>query len=197
LHEQTETIPFTSEDVEAWRAEWSWKDRSNEMPPAQRKRRRATGRLRIELPGGFLRGRSTFSEGARGPLEAKIPTILSELEDRGRRYTAWAAEHARIAEIQRQEALRREEQARLARTDRARAERLQAEAQAWRRAHELQEYVDAVRAHLPSLSEEDRSRVEPWCTWAEDWLIRSDPVRSPSLIVGLDDPQDQFFRGVR
>src|SRR4051794_22449045 len=32
IHELTETIPFTDEEIEAWRTEWSWLDRSGKLP---------------------------------------------------------------------------------------------------------------------------------------------------------------------
>jgi hypothetical protein len=43
------------------------------------------------------------------------------------------------------------------------------------------------------MSEEDRTRVEEWCDWAENFTSRSDPSRQPQLIVGLHHDQDQLF----
>jgi hypothetical protein len=52
LHEMTETIPFTDDEVTAWRTEWRLEipRRAGRTPPAQLKRKRATGRLRLSLP---------------------------------------------------------------------------------------------------------------------------------------------------
>jgi len=43
IAEQTQTLPFTAEDIAQWRSEYSWRDRSADTPPPQRKRKRATG----------------------------------------------------------------------------------------------------------------------------------------------------------
>jgi hypothetical protein len=51
LHEVTETIPFTEDEIVAWRTEWRYDipRRAGRMPPPQLKRKRATGRLRLSL----------------------------------------------------------------------------------------------------------------------------------------------------
>jgi len=61
---------------------------------------------------------------------------------------------------------------------------------AWRMAGDLAEYVAALRARRPELASRERDRLEEWCRWVEDFIRRSDPVQSTSLIVGFDDDRD-------
>jgi len=96
----------------------------------------------------------------------------------------------------RQEELRRlelehAERERLKRIEKARASRLSTEISAWRLAVAAREYVSALRARLPELSGDDRTRVEAWCEWIDEWGRRSDPALNVGLIRGLDDEHDQ------
>jgi hypothetical protein len=89
LHEATETLPFTEDEIATWRA-WDIEHRANQIPPPQLARTRPTGRLRLLVPNGSTGGRTSWSDGQRGQLEAKIPSIFRTLEaravadDRGR-----------------------------------------------------------------------------------------------------------------
>lgn len=61
IHETTETLDFTEDEINAWRNEWSWnrEERASQMPPAQRKRTQATGKLRLSLPNRYGGGERT------------------------------------------------------------------------------------------------------------------------------------------
>jgi hypothetical protein len=192
IHEITETIPFTEEDIRAWRNQRGWivEFREGKMPPPQQKRRKGTGHLKLVLPNGYGGGRASWSGGPRGPLARKLPSVFETLEERAAEDDRADAARAVAAEADRKEAEERERRARAARVDRARAERLIGELEAWRRSGEIAEYVAALRAALPGLDPEDKTRVEAWADWAEDWARRSNPAVQPSLIVGRDAPTD-------
>jgi hypothetical protein len=193
IHEVTETVPFTDEEVRAWRAEdrWDLYHRQDKLPPPQRKRKRATGRLKLVAPTGYGGGRAVWSEGPRGPLENKLASLFETLEARAVADDAAAIERARRAEALRRERAERAERARRARIEDARAKRLAAEVAAWRGATEIRAYVMALRGRLPSLPGEERDRMGPWCRWAARWADRTDPTCYPAeLVVGLDDERD-------
>jgi hypothetical protein len=65
IHDVTETIPFTDEDIKAWREEdrWGFDHREDKLPPPQRKRKRATRRLKLVAPNGYGGGPAVWSEG--------------------------------------------------------------------------------------------------------------------------------------
>jgi hypothetical protein len=190
VHEMTETIPFTDDEVAAWRTEWRWEipRRAGRMPPAQLKRKRATGRLRLSLPRGYRGGRANWTEGPRGPLEDKLPQVFTALEERADHDDFEAAEAARRAEEWRKESERRAELERLARIEKAREERLFAEAQAWHEVELARRYIGALRSRLPDLPQPEQERLAVWCTWCEDWIARNDPVADTDRIIGLDVP---------
>ncbi len=190
IHEETRTLPFTQEDIEAWRNEYSWiKDRAHKMPPPQRKRKEPTGTLRVVLPHGYGGGRASWTDSPRS-LNGSLRNVLHSLDERAVADDL-AAENARQRqeEFQRAQALR-SERARLARIEEARATRAIAEINAWRQAHALAEYAATLRQRLPQLTDAERDRIEAWCQWLEHRARRSDPTSDTSLIVGLNDEQD-------
>ncbi|HZO36729.1 MAG TPA: hypothetical protein VFB41_07630 [Solirubrobacteraceae bacterium] len=188
LHELTETVDFTPAEIEAWRGKaWSFEDRTNKLPPAQDKKRQATGRLGLLLPNGYGGGRVTWNEGPRGALETKLASIIESLAARADADDARAIEAARAAEQRRQTEAARAAHERQRRIENARLERLLAEVQAWRSAQDVRAYISALRADLDEMAYDDRRRVEPWCDWAEEWSSRVDPTSSPGLIRGLSD----------
>lgn len=195
IHETTETLDFTPEEIHAWRNEWSWnrEERAHQMPPAQRKRTQATGKLRLSLPNGYGGGRANWTEGPRGPLEVKLASAFRTLEERIEHDDRAAEEAARrAAERQReeQEYRARQERQRIAQ---ARAQRAVQEHDAWQRAQNLSAYATALRAGLDRLDPEERERVGVWCDWIDAYVRRSDPTVTTTLIVGLDDEGDARF----
>jgi hypothetical protein len=184
VHELTETIPFTDAEIAAWRAEWKFdlERRLGQMPPAQRKRKRATGRLRLLLPTGYGGGRA---EGPRGPLEGKLASVFRTLEDRATADDTAALESARRAEEQRLQRDAHEARERRTRAENVRAERLLQEVTAWRRSGQIRNYIEALEQQSASLDADERARVAAWCHWARNWADRSDPTLQTSLIAGL------------
>jgi hypothetical protein len=177
--EQTNRVELTAEEVERW-------TRRHPYWPVPSHRRVANGKLRLATAAGWDSGRrSNFNEGARGPLEDRLPAFLAELEQRavldGERQRDWKR---RDAERQRQLAEQRT-QARRLEIERARAARLRTEIAAWQLGQEADTYIAALRGRLNELPDQARERASAWCDWAEGWARDSDPVRSPHRIRGL------------
>jgi hypothetical protein len=193
VHELTETIPFTDAEIAVWRSEWSFatERRANQMPPPQRKRKRATGNLRLLLPNGYGGGRASWAEGPRGPLESKLASAFRTLEERAAADDLAAIEYAQRAAEQRLQQEAREAQARRVRIDKARVERLLEEVAAWRRSADIRRYVQVVEQKLPLLDSDEADRVAEWCRWAKDWADRSDPSVHTSLIAGVRNDEDE------
>lgn len=68
---------------------------------------------------------------------------------------------------------RRAEQIRI---EKARAQRLADEVEAWRLTSNARSYVAALRERLPDLEAAERDRIAAWCEWAVSWTNRSDPL---------------------
>ncbi|MBB4661785.1 hypothetical protein [Conexibacter arvalis] len=191
VHEETETLPFTQQEIDAWRNEYTWdrERRAHEMPPVQHKRKKATGRLRLVLPTGYGGGRAMWTDSPRS-LNDALDQIFQVLEQRVIADDL-AAEHARRQreEWERQERIR-VERARMARIEEARLARATAEIAAWRQSQELVKYAAALRRRIPDLESAERTRIEAWCDWLEDRALRSDPTQQTSLVVGLQDERD-------
>ncbi len=190
VHEETRTLPFTQEEIEAWRNEYSWiKDRAHKMPPPQRKRKEPTGTLRVVLPNGYGGGRASWTDSPRS-LNGSLSDVFRSLEERAVADDL-VAENARRRreEFEREQRLHAE-RARLARIEEARATRAVAEINAWRQARALTDYAATLRQRLPELADVERARIETWCQWLEDRARRSDPTSETSLIAGFNDEQD-------
>jgi hypothetical protein len=117
--------------------------------------------------------------------------VFEALEQRMVRDDQWAAERdRRMAEL-RQQQERRAEIARLDRIEDLRRRRAVDEMRAWRAAQGLIEYAAALRASLADLDPAEHERVVRWCDLIDDHARRSDPTRSTSLVLGLDDDHSQ------
>jgi hypothetical protein len=168
VHEETRTVPFSKEEIDAWRNEYSWmNDRADKTPPPQRKRKEPTGTLRLVLPNGYGGGRTSWTDSPRS-LNGSLSDVFDSLEERAAADDL-ATENARRRreEFERAERLRAE-RARLARIDEARANRATAEIAAWRQAHEFADYAATLRQRLPELDDAERDRIEAWCQWLVD-----------------------------
>jgi hypothetical protein len=173
VHEQTETIPFSQAEIAAWRKESSWpwdlERRANQMPPPQLKRTRLSGRLRLFLPTGYGGGRANWSDGPRGPMERKLPSVLRTLERRAQANDLAAREPAIRIEELRRDAEERETRARRSRIETTRSERLLREVAAWRRSSDLRDYIEALEQRVATLEGDERTRVIGWSSWAREW----------------------------
>ncbi len=197
ITELQDKVPLTEEEL----AEWDRREAKKHYFDWQKKPERPThkkvpnGYLRISLPSGWNGARNNFSEGPRGGIERRLPTLFEELERRAEEDDRRQEEWARREEERRQQEAVRAERERLQRIEAARVERLKTGIASWRLAQETREYVAALRQRLPGLSDEDRERIVAWCDWAEAWADRTDPVANFSRIRGFDDEQDQLHYG--
>ncbi|MGH2832865.1 MAG: hypothetical protein ACRDK2_08830, partial [Solirubrobacteraceae bacterium] len=194
IHELMESLPFTEADITGWRTEVQWRHelerRADRMPPAYLKPKQATGRLRLLLPTNLEEGQASWSDGLRGLLENKLPSVLRALEKR-----ADAADQRAIEAARRQEEYRREQEAEQQRAMRARLEkervqRLLTEVEAWQKCTDIRAYVTEVERKLPQLEGDERSRIAAWCRWATDWVDRLDPTHNTTLIAGLEEAEE-------
>jgi hypothetical protein len=189
VHEPTETMPFTKQEIEEWRRKrerWPaiYGDRSEPAP--QLKRKRAMGVLRLSFPSGYRSGRrSNWTEGVRGPLEDKLERVFEALEERLVEDDRRAEEHARRMEALERERAEREARWQAEQLELERAAQLNEELTAFERSDRIRRYIAALRAGLPDLPAAEAARIEEWCAWAEAWSKRNDPTRDPSLIRGL------------
>lgn len=181
--------------VTAWKRQeetrfrFSWE--KEREPPTHRKV--ANSYLRISLPPRYTGARSNWSGGPPGPLVKKLPSFFAELERRAGEDDERARERARAQEERLRREQERVERERQARIEAARATRLQEEIDAWRLAHEVREYIAALRLRLDEVEDEDeeRARISAWCDWAERWSRRRDPTLNLVRIVGLVDREER------
>jgi hypothetical protein len=174
----------------ARRRQWKTESRANQLPPPQLRRTRPTGRLRLLLPNGYRGGRASWSDGVRGPLERKLPSILRALDARASADHRASIERARRTDELLREQAARAQRARHLRIESARVERLLSEVSAWRRSAEIRGYLAALDQRLPTLDGDEHAVIAEWTKWAKDWADRSDPSRNTSMIIGIDDERD-------
>jgi hypothetical protein len=194
IAELQDKVPMTPEEL----TDWDRQEAKKHYFDWQKKPERPThkkvpnGYLRISLPSSWNGARNNFSEGPRGGIERRLPTLFEELERRAEADDRQAEEWRRREEERRQDDVRRAERERLQRIESARVERLQNGIASWRLAQETREYVAALRQRLPDLLPEDAARISEWCDWAAGWAERTDPVVNVARIRGLDDERDQL-----
>jgi hypothetical protein len=195
LTELQDRVALTAEELAEWdrqeakRAYHSWQKR----PERPTHRKVPNGYLRISLPSGYDGSRNSFSEGPRGAIDRRLPTLFEELAARADRDDEKARERARWQEERARAAQERAEVERLQRIENARVTRLTGEITAWRLARDARAYVDELRGRFDSLEPDDRDRVQKWCEWIERWIDDADPTKSPQRIHGVDDERDAFF----
>jgi hypothetical protein len=187
IHEETRTLPFTQQEIDAWRAESWWDhDRAGRTPPPQRKRKQPTGRLGLILPRPYGDGRQRWTDGT-GSLNGTLTKVFAALTQRALEDDRLALEAKRRHEEMERKEESRAKQARALRINDARAARATAEIKAWREAEALAAYAAALRRRVSTLDPPERDRIERWCNWLEDRICRSDPIQSTALIIGVDD----------
>ena len=173
IHEMTDREPLDAKAVERWRRDNRYRlsYQPNLEPPLKHI---PNGRLRLSLPDYGVK-RANWTEGPRGPLEAKLASVFNELERRAdaddlrdEERDRWLAERERQVEIAR-------EQARLAALEQARVERLKSEVDRWRLAKDAREYAAALReqtTRFPGTAPD----VQEWCDWIDTWTRNANPL---------------------
>lgn len=159
-----------------------------------------SGRLIITVNGGIPIRQSTFSETKTPDLSDRLPVLLQELELR-----AAAAEERRKAREREAEEKRRlwqqvHDEAIVVLRDHHRAAALTEQAEQWRQARALTEYVDAMETHIATLHGDEKTQAEEWLAWARAHLATSGPFNRPLTMP--PDPQvtpkalKPFMRGL-
>nr|WP_294523785.1 hypothetical protein [uncultured Rhodopila sp.] len=155
--------------------------------------RTATARIRIEMD------RSTFWEDGESPIERQVReiavAIVAQVEKNHRaaavRQREWQIERKveLLEEARRaREEAERTERERLAELERQRVACLLAEADAFRKAREIRQYVNeanaANRTSANPVSEDEMAR---WSAWAHEQADRIDPVRQGLFDVHITE----------
>lgn len=117
LHDR---VPLTTNELERWRKKKEWQLRWNPGLKEPTHKSVPNGYLKLVSP-SWHGGRSTWSEGPRGPLDRKLPSFFDELERRADQDDVRAEQLRREAELQRQRELELIEQRRLAQIEESRA----------------------------------------------------------------------------
>lgn len=185
ISESTDRIPLEGAELERWRQENRWRLQWQGARARTPAKLVPNGKLKLSVASEWDGSRNSWSEGPRGGIETKFDSFFAELEKRAdvalRRREEWARRDAERRAVEEERLAR----AREAEIEQARIARLLEEVNAWQRAASVREYVAALRARLDGVDPEERQRLAAWCTWAEEWADRSDPVTSTGRISGL------------
>ncbi|MFF8442218.1 hypothetical protein ACF07U_15225 [Streptomyces californicus] len=152
-------------------------------------------RLRICVSGGSRHRADEWADTAARPLEDQLAEIVQEVGLRGE-----AAERKRLADLEaaQEERLRWEaamEQAKIDYAEAARVQRLEAQAEAWRRAAGIAEYIDALRLHAQTLQiGPERDEAEAWVAWASDHVQRLNPLNGTLRLPEIPEPRADDLR---
>jgi hypothetical protein len=196
--EMTDRRPLDERELERWRRDNRYRlsYRPDLEPPQAHV---PNGRLRLSLPDYRVK-RANWTEGPRGPLEAKLASVFVELERRADEDDRRDAERRAREEEYRRAAEERAERERLARIEQARVDRLREEVNAWRLARDARVYLEELRERLSDLETEERRRVAVWCDWVEAWCERTDPIANAARLAGADPSPpaaDELWRDLR
>ncbi|WP_254710576.1 hypothetical protein [Streptomyces lunaelactis] len=153
------------------------------------------GRLRIILSGGQPHRASEWADTADRTLEDQLAEIVQEVDLRGE-----AAERKRLADLEaaQQKRLRWEaamQQARIAYAESYRVKHLEAQAEAWRDATSLSEYLSAIRLQTEKLpAGQTKDDAETWTRWADAHLQRLNPVNTPPRLPKIPEPRPEDLK---
>jgi hypothetical protein len=194
ISELFDRVPLTAEETAEWerreaKKHYGWWQKPPQQPHATKV---PTGYLRVSLPA--YGGRSSFSEGPRGRIERRLPTLFEELERRAEEDDRRAAALRQAEEERRAAAARRAERERLERLEKARVERLEAELSRLRLVRQARQYSGELRRRLPQLEPPDRDRIGDWCDWIDSWCEAHDPSTNPAVVQGLVADAEQEHR---
>ncbi|MER6353537.1 hypothetical protein ABT186_17255 [Streptomyces sp. NPDC001634] len=174
--DRSEHIPTDKELAEAKKYSWMRIARSDYTP---------SNRLRFILSGGNPHRAGEWTDLPDRPLEDQLAKITQEIDLRGE-----AAERKRHADQQAREAKQQRweaamQEARAAYAHAYRVKHLEEQADAWRQANRLSEYVTAVRDHSTSMPPgQERTEIEEWLAFADAHLqYLAESASTPKLPV--------------
>ena len=176
-------------------------------PPASRTTRgrqsdrsSASDQLRLEILTGLgsQEARKAWTDDEHGKLESRMTEIAIELaltaehqhRESAIRHHQWRIERAAQIEEedrQRRAEAERAERERQERLEQARIDRLLKDADAFRKANEIRNYVAALTARIQENSKMDLEDLERWREWALAQADRIDPAVGRDFLNARDD----------
>ena len=143
--------------------------------------------LSLRLHNATYYGRQQWADGTRQKVEECLGTVIQALQLAAQQKKVQREENERRRKAWEEEAERQRERQRLARLEAQRAEKLNADANAWIQAARIRRYVvelDKVTSTVPDL--------KGWIAWARSYADTIDPLRSPQKLVFAPDPTSLF-----
>lgn len=177
--DRAEHLPTAGELARQERDSW-YKIPRYEYSPSQR--------LRISLAGWFEHQQTSWADGAKTSLDDKLGEILQQVE-----IFSDLAERKRRAEEERERQRELEEQRRVARAkarlaESHRADVLDAQLSAWRKARELDDFLVALAGRICQIDDpEAAAAANAWLTWARNYTEHLDPLNQ--TIAMPPDPE--------
>jgi hypothetical protein len=174
-----EHLPTAGELARQKRDSW-YKISKYEYSPSER--------LKISLAGWFEHQQTSWADGAKISLDDKLGEILQQME-----IFSDLAERKRRAEEERERQREVEEQRRVARAkarliESHRADVLDAQLSAWRKARELDDFLVALAGRISQIEDPEAvAAANAWLTWAKDYRERLDPLNQ--TIAMPPDPE--------
>jgi hypothetical protein len=161
-----------------------------------------TGELRITIDEGYGRdGRQAeFRDTKRATLEERLPDVLRELQIRAAEDNWRRQEEQRRAEEKRRRWERAMDQAQRDFREAKLAEALRAQVADWRLSRELDAYLEAMEAAIPSIvGEKKQTAAAEWLSWAKEYRRNIDPLTKPLAKPTVPKPDPDglkpFLRG--
>jgi len=167
------------------RAEEARYGRSFRIPP--RYDYFSTGILSLRLHNATYCGRQQWADGTRQKVEECLGTVIQALQQAAQQKKVQREEDERRRKAWEEEAEHQRERQRLARLEVQRAEKLNADTNAWVQATRIRRYVvelERVTNPVPNL--------KSWIAWARSYADTIDPLRSPQKLVFAPDPTSLF-----
>jgi len=150
--------------------------RTYQLPP--RYDHTSTGLLSLRLRNAAYCGRQQWADGKRQKVEECLAAFIQGLTQAARHKKAQREEYEQRRREWELEDERRREHQRLEYLEKKRAEKLNADANAWYQAIRIRRYVTELyklKAPIPGLME--------WITWAKHYADGIDPLCSPNKLV--------------
>lgn len=182
--DRAEHVPTARELADKQR--WSWtKIPEYDYTPSDR--------LKIDLTTYSRHGRQhRWSDGKRGPVEAKLGRIILELRTRQQEEVEERQLKEREAEERRLAWELEVERAKVQLREAHRAEVLLRQADDWTRARQLEQYLDALEALQADTTANDD--LGAWIAWGRSFVERLDSLRTDIGMPEDPEPTDEALR---
>jgi len=147
----------------------------------------STGVLSLRLHNATNCGRQQWADGTRKKVEEYLGAFIQVLQVAAQQKKVQREENERKQKAWEEEAEHQRERQRLARLEAQRAEKLNADTNAWIQATRIRRYVvelERVTHKVPNL--------KSWIAWARSFADTIDPLRSPQKLVFVPNPTSLF-----